>query len=187
VPALAVALCLIWPRLLDRTITMVAWMLKRPVAPLPPGLTRRALAVEIAAWVVSGAHLWAITVALGAAPGRAATVAIGAFALATVVGGLSVLTPDGWGVRELPSPRWWRRSCRGARPERRHRQPAHLRARRSLHFTHRARCEDGPGRASSVNLTRPDDARRFGVGQCSLYRRYVSKGQVSLMILRLRS
>ena len=101
VPALAVVLCLIRPQLLDRLISAVARLLRRSVTPLPPGLTRRALAVEIVAWLVSGAHLWAITVALGAAPGPAAAVAVGAFALATVVGGLSVLAPDGWGVREI--------------------------------------------------------------------------------------
>jgi GT2 family glycosyltransferase len=100
-PALAFVACLVWPSLLNRPITLVARLVKRPITPVPAGRLRLALGLAVLSWLVSGLHLWAIVVALGAAPAGSAAVAIGAFSLATVAGSLSVITPDGWGVREF--------------------------------------------------------------------------------------
>jgi uncharacterized membrane protein YbhN (UPF0104 family) len=99
--ALLLVPCLVWPRLLDRPLTAAARRLKQPLSPLEPRLIRGALTVEVTAWLVAGLHLWAIAVALGARPWPSLPVCVGAFALATVAGGLSVVTPDGLGVREL--------------------------------------------------------------------------------------
>jgi len=100
-PVLGLVACLVWPRLLSYPLALAARVFRRPVTPVPPRLVRWALALAVVSWLVSGLHLWAVSVALGAAPGRAATVAVGAFALATVAGSLSVVAPDGWGVREF--------------------------------------------------------------------------------------
>jgi glycosyl transferase family 2/lysylphosphatidylglycerol synthase-like protein len=100
-PALAFVACLVWPGLLNRPIAVAARLLKREITPVPAGRLRLALGLAVLSWLVSGLHLWAIAVALGAEPGRSAAVAVGAFALATVAGSLSVITPDGWGVREF--------------------------------------------------------------------------------------
>ncbi|HWG99998.1 MAG TPA: glycosyltransferase [Pilimelia sp.] len=100
-PVLGLVVCLLWPGLLNRPLATVARWLKRPVTPLEPRLVRRSLGLATLSWLVSGAHLWAVAVALGARPWPAAAVAVGAFALATVAGSLSIVTPDGWGVREF--------------------------------------------------------------------------------------
>ncbi|BCJ50812.1 hypothetical protein Asp14428_22870 [Actinoplanes sp. NBRC 14428] len=100
-PVLLFVACLVRPDLLNRPITLAARLLKRPVTPVPPARLRRALALAVVSWLISGLHLWAIAVALGAGPAGSAAVAVGAFALATVAGSLSVITPDGWGVREF--------------------------------------------------------------------------------------
>lgn len=101
VPVLGFVACLAWPALLDRPIMIAARLLKRPVTPVPAARLRLALALAVVSWLVSGLHLWAIAVALGADPRDSAAVSVGAFALATVAGGLSVIAPDGWGVREF--------------------------------------------------------------------------------------
>ncbi len=100
-PLLGFVALLIRPALLDRSIALVARLVRRPITPLPPAAVRAALALALLSWLVSGLHLWALVVALGAAPERSATVAVGAFALATVAGSLSIVAPDGWGVREF--------------------------------------------------------------------------------------
>ncbi|KYG54221.1 hypothetical protein AWI43_06875 [Streptomyces sp. WAC04657] len=61
---------------------------------------RRALASATASWAVSGLHLWALAVMLGAPPLTALPVCVGGFALATAAASLVVVLPDGWGARE---------------------------------------------------------------------------------------
>lgn len=100
-PLVGFVALLVRPALLDRPVALVARLVRRPVTPLPPAAVRAALALALLSWLVSGLHLWALAVALGAPADRSAAVAIGAFALATVAGSLSIVAPDGWGVREF--------------------------------------------------------------------------------------
>ncbi|MGC4788150.1 glycosyltransferase [Micromonospora sp. DT178] len=101
VPVAGLAVCLVRPQLLNRVIARVARLAKRSVTPVPPGRMRLAVSLALLSWLVSGLHLWAVAVLLGADPGSSAAVSIGAFALATVAGSLSIIAPDGWGVREV--------------------------------------------------------------------------------------
>jgi uncharacterized membrane protein YbhN (UPF0104 family) len=54
-----------------------------------------------AGWLVSGAHVALLAVALGAGPAQAVTVGVGGFALSVVAGVVSVLMPSGLGPREV--------------------------------------------------------------------------------------
>ncbi|MFD4235143.1 lysylphosphatidylglycerol synthase domain-containing protein [Streptomyces sp. NPDC058542] len=85
---------------------LVAWTMR--LARRPDGAAEgspRALRLSIgwacASWAVSGLHLWAIAVLLGAPPLLSLPVCVGGFALATVAGSLAFVLPDGWGAREL--------------------------------------------------------------------------------------
>ncbi|MEU9931714.1 MULTISPECIES: lysylphosphatidylglycerol synthase domain-containing protein [Streptomyces] len=85
---------------------LVAWTMR--LARRPDGAAEgspRALRLSIgwacASWAVSGLHLWAIVVLLGAPPLLSLPVCVGGFALATVAGSLAFVLPDGWGAREL--------------------------------------------------------------------------------------
>lgn len=100
------ALAVLWrPRLLLRLVSGAARLLRRE----PPSgsgefsdrSVRAAIGLETLCWAVSGLHLWLIAVLLGAPAGQALPVCIGAFALATVVGALTLVVPDGAGTREL--------------------------------------------------------------------------------------
>jgi glycosyltransferase involved in cell wall biosynthesis len=101
VPVAGLAVLLVRPQLLDRVIAVAARLVKRPVTALPPGRLRLAISLALVSWLISGLHLWAVVVLLGADAGPSAAVSIGAFALATVAGSLSIIAPDGWGVREV--------------------------------------------------------------------------------------
>ncbi len=100
-PALALAACLVRPALATRPLTALAGRLRRPVLAPDDRAVRRAMLLAVAAWLVSGAHLWFVVLALDAPVWRSAGPAVGAFALATVVSSLALIVPDGWGVREL--------------------------------------------------------------------------------------
>ncbi|MFD7706351.1 lysylphosphatidylglycerol synthase domain-containing protein [Streptomyces sp. NPDC059785] len=100
-PALLFLACVVRPALATRPVGALARLLRRPVEPPPDGAVRRAMLLAVAAWLVSGAHLWFIVLALGAEPWAGMGAAVGAFALATVVSSLALIVPDGWGVREL--------------------------------------------------------------------------------------
>jgi uncharacterized membrane protein YbhN (UPF0104 family) len=58
------------------------------------------VALQTLSWLVSGLHLWLLAIAMGAPPVRSLALCVGGFGLATVVGLLAVVTPDGLGVRE---------------------------------------------------------------------------------------
>ncbi|MFF3097101.1 lysylphosphatidylglycerol synthase domain-containing protein [Streptomyces cyaneofuscatus] len=85
---------------------LVAWTMRLARRPAQAAASSpRALRVSIgwacASWAVSGLHLWAIAVLLGAPPLLSLPVCVGGFALATVAGSLAFVLPDGWGAREL--------------------------------------------------------------------------------------
>jgi hypothetical protein len=90
------------PDLVTRAGRLATRLLRRPApasAPSARGL-RWAVAVQTGSWLVSGLHLWLLAVAMGAPPARSLALCVGAFSLATVVGMLAVVAPDGLGVRE---------------------------------------------------------------------------------------
>ncbi|MFE2290557.1 lysylphosphatidylglycerol synthase domain-containing protein [Streptomyces sp. NPDC059452] len=85
---------------------LVAWTMRlarRPdrAAASSPRALRLSIGWACASWAVSGLHLWAIAVLLGAPPLLSLPVCVGGFALATVAGSLAFVLPDGWGAREL--------------------------------------------------------------------------------------
>ncbi|MFJ1593194.1 hypothetical protein ACIOD0_23575 [Kitasatospora albolonga] len=85
---------------------LVAWTMRlarRPdrSAPSSPRALRISIGWACASWAVSGLHLWAIAVLLGAPPLLSLPLCVGGFALATVAGSLAFVLPDGWGAREL--------------------------------------------------------------------------------------
>ncbi|MEU8263275.1 lysylphosphatidylglycerol synthase domain-containing protein [Micromonospora sp. NPDC048999] len=101
-PALPLLVAVCWPGLVGRAAALVLRLLRRPE---PAGsVSGRAVRVAVAwqtlSWLVSGLHLWLLAVAMGAAAGRALPLCVGAFGLATVIGVLAVVVPDGLGVRE---------------------------------------------------------------------------------------
>jgi GT2 family glycosyltransferase len=100
-PVAAATALLIWPGLLTRPLAVLARRLHRPLDPLPNSAVRTSIAIATGSWLASGVHLWAVAVALGARTGPAALPAAGAFALATVIGSVVLIVPDGWGVREI--------------------------------------------------------------------------------------
>ncbi|MDX3458138.1 lysylphosphatidylglycerol synthase domain-containing protein [Streptomyces sp. ME02-8801-2C] len=102
--AAPLALAVLWrPRMLLRVVSGAARLLRRepPSADFSDRSVRAAIGLETLCWAVSGLHLWLIAVLLGASPGQALPVCLGAFALATVVGALTLVVPDGAGTREL--------------------------------------------------------------------------------------
>jgi hypothetical protein len=100
-PALFFLACSVWPALATRPVTRLARMVRRSVEPPSDSAVRLAIVLATASWIVSGLHLWFLTLALGAPARSALGPAVGAFALATVVSSLALIVPDGWGVREL--------------------------------------------------------------------------------------
>ncbi|MFE9201477.1 lysylphosphatidylglycerol synthase domain-containing protein [Micromonospora sp. NPDC007230] len=101
-PALPVLGVVCWPGVLSHVTRLVLRLLRRPgpAAAVSGRAVRVAVAWQTLSWLVSGLHLWLLAVAMGAAPGRALPLCVGAFGLATVVGVLAVVVPDGLGVRE---------------------------------------------------------------------------------------
>jgi len=98
------ALVVLWrPRLLFHLVARAARLLRRepPADSFSDRSVRGAIGLETLCWAVSGLHLWLIAVLLGAPAGRALPVCLGAFALATVAGALTLVVPDGAGTREL--------------------------------------------------------------------------------------
>ncbi|MFF7454740.1 lysylphosphatidylglycerol synthase domain-containing protein [Kitasatospora sp. NPDC008115] len=100
-PAAGFLACAARPALATRPVAALARLARRPIDPPPDAAVRRAIALAVASWLVSGLHLWFLAIALGAPAAASAGPGIGAFALATVVSSLAVVVPDGWGVREL--------------------------------------------------------------------------------------
>ncbi|MFJ8581763.1 lysylphosphatidylglycerol synthase domain-containing protein [Micromonospora sp. NPDC093277] len=101
-PALPVLVAVCWPGVLGHTARLVLRLLRRPepAAAVSGRAVRVAVLWQTLSWLVSGLHLWLLAVAMGAPAGRALPLCVGAFGLATVVGVLAVVVPDGLGVRE---------------------------------------------------------------------------------------
>lgn len=100
--AVPVAAVLWRPGLVTWAGRLATRLLRRPApasTPTARGL-RWAVGAQTGSWLVSGLHLWLLAVAAGAAPGRSLLLCVGAFSLATVIGMLAVVVPDGLGVRE---------------------------------------------------------------------------------------
>jgi len=101
-PAVPLLVAVCWPALVGRTGRVVLRLLRRPepVRPVSGRAVRVAVAWQTLSWLVSGLHLWLLAVAMGAPAARALPLCVGAFGLASVLGLLAVLVPDGLGVRE---------------------------------------------------------------------------------------
>lgn len=102
VAAAVTAVVVVWPGLVNRAAALVLRLLRRPA---PTGRVsargvRLSVGWQTLSWLVSGVHLWLLAVAMDAPPARALPLCVGAFAVATVVGLLAVVMPDGIGVRE---------------------------------------------------------------------------------------
>lgn len=105
-PALAVIAVvlpvLLVPRLLTRLVDRGLRLIKRP--PLDRDLSRAGLARVVgfaaAGWVAYGVQAWLLALDLGAPAATTLPVAIGAYAVALVLGVVVVFAPAGVGVRE---------------------------------------------------------------------------------------
>ena len=101
---LAVLVPLARPSLLGRLLGLGQRLVHRGGAPvhLPgPGVLLRATALMALGWLISGAHIAVLAMALGAAPTAALTIGIGGFALSVVAGVLTLVMPSGLGAREV--------------------------------------------------------------------------------------
>lgn len=94
---------LLVPRLLGAVLDRGLRLLRRP--PLERPLTRtgilRVVGLSAIGWVAYGVQAWLLALDLGAPLARTLPVAIGAYAIALVLGVVVVLAPAGVGVREF--------------------------------------------------------------------------------------
>lgn len=100
--ALPALVLLARPTLVNKGMAWLLRVFRRPASPLVySGRSIRAsLVYQTISWLVAGHHLWLLTVAAGADPGRSYLLCVGLFGLALVIGSLVVIVPDGLGVRE---------------------------------------------------------------------------------------
>ncbi|MEU6020716.1 lysylphosphatidylglycerol synthase transmembrane domain-containing protein [Micromonospora sp. NPDC047134] len=100
---LPVAAVLVRPELVGWAATLVARLRRRPEPTTAMSGTgiRQAVVAQLLAWLIGGAHLWLLAVAMGAPPLRALPLCLGAFGLGAVAGVIAVFAPDGIGVREV--------------------------------------------------------------------------------------
>ncbi|CAM5558216.1 lysylphosphatidylglycerol synthase domain-containing protein [Streptomyces xanthochromogenes] len=101
-PVAVTVACAARPGLINSLAALGARLARRPAptATASDAGMRRAMASAAASWAVSGLHLWALAVMLGAPAAKALPVCVGGFALATAAASLVVVLPDGWGARE---------------------------------------------------------------------------------------
>ncbi|WP_157756982.1 lysylphosphatidylglycerol synthase domain-containing protein [Plantactinospora sp. KBS50] len=101
--AVPIMVVLVRPALLGRAATLAAAILRRPspAADVSGRGVRRAVLVQLGAWLIGGLHLWVLAVAMNAAPARSFLLCVGAFGLGAVTGMLAVFAPEGIGVREV--------------------------------------------------------------------------------------
>jgi uncharacterized membrane protein YbhN (UPF0104 family) len=100
--ALLIVVLLVRPQLINYSVHLLLWLLRRrrPARSASARAVRLAVATQSTSWLVSGLHVWLLAVAMGAAPMRSLALCVGAFTLAASVGLLAVVIPDGIGVRE---------------------------------------------------------------------------------------
>jgi hypothetical protein len=90
------------PRVANPALRTIFRVTRRPaIEPLTGATIAKTVARSLAGWLLAGAHIWVLAVALGAAPGRTLLLATGGYAFAWSVGFLIVFAPAGAGVREL--------------------------------------------------------------------------------------
>lgn len=100
--AVAVAVLVVRPRLVNRAAGLLMRLLRRP----PPERSvsargmRLAIAAQSLSWLVSGLHLWLLAIMMGAPVAGSLALCVGAFSLAMVAGTLAFVVPDGIGIRE---------------------------------------------------------------------------------------
>ena len=86
-----------------RPVLAGAWRIKAlrsRLSPVDGSALRRSVLLCTVSWLVTGMHLWILAVALGV-PARAALLpCVCGFALATALGSVAFVVPDGLGVRE---------------------------------------------------------------------------------------
>jgi hypothetical protein len=105
VPAVLLLLVLFGqPRLISRMAHLTAVVLRRPRVDtgLADGPLRWSIASQVMSWIVGGLHVPLIIAALGGPVGwRSLLMSLGGFALAAAAGMLTLVVPDGAGVREV--------------------------------------------------------------------------------------
>lgn len=99
-PSAVVGVVLLLPPVLSRLLSVVARMRPGTLVTAPSWRTTAAATLlMLAAWACYGAATWVLLLGLGAA-GHAIPLALGAYALAWVVGFLAFVAPAGVGARE---------------------------------------------------------------------------------------
>ncbi|WP_344657884.1 lysylphosphatidylglycerol synthase domain-containing protein [Catenulispora subtropica] len=90
------------PRVANPALRAVFRLTRRPeIEPLTGATLGRTVLRSLAGWLLAGAHIWILAVALGAPPLRTLLLATGGYAFAWSVGFIIVFAPAGAGVREL--------------------------------------------------------------------------------------
>ncbi|WP_436763860.1 lysylphosphatidylglycerol synthase domain-containing protein [Streptosporangium sp. V21-05] len=102
VAAVLIVVVLVRPQLVNHGAHLVLRVLRRPdpARSASPRGIRFAVVAQGVSWLVTGLHLWLLAIAMGADPLPSLGLCVGAFTLATTVGMLTVVLPDGIGVRE---------------------------------------------------------------------------------------
>lgn len=101
--AIPVMLGVLAPPVLNRLTGRLLAVLRRPPLEHPVSAVGvlRSMAWGVLGWVLAGAHVWTLTVAIGGAVTvQTLALCLGGYALAWVVGFLVVIAPAGAGVRE---------------------------------------------------------------------------------------
>ena len=100
VPVIAAGLC---PPVLGRILNRVLTILRsQPLEHRPSwGGLGRALAWNLAGWLLLGLQVWTLATAMASLSGRALLLAVGGYSLAFSAGMLLVFLPSGLGAREL--------------------------------------------------------------------------------------
>jgi glycosyltransferase 2 family protein len=100
--AVPVLLTGLHPKIANPALKTLFRLTRRPaIEPLTGRTIAETAGRSVAGWLLAGAHIWVLAVALGAAPWRALLLGIGGYAFAWSVGFLIVFAPAGAGVREL--------------------------------------------------------------------------------------
>ncbi|MQY09974.1 hypothetical protein SRB5_00780 [Streptomyces sp. RB5] len=100
-PAAALAFVLARPSLVGRAAQAAARLLRRELTASGTGhRIRAAIGWQLACRLISGLHLWLLTLLMGAPIAESLVISIGAFALATGISSVVVVLPDGALIRE---------------------------------------------------------------------------------------
>jgi glycosyltransferase 2 family protein len=101
-PAASLAFVMARPSLVGRAAQAAARLLRRELTASGSGRQiRAAIGWQLACRLVSGLHLWLLTLPLGAPVWKSLVISVGAFALATGLSSVVVVLPDGALIREM--------------------------------------------------------------------------------------